>query len=175
MNAVILELIKLLDVSYIWYKTILRRSSPQIEKKAQRCPSTPNSARDCGTTRHEPVFIGVVTDGLWEKFCKLFELDDLWADEALRENNSRVAARDRTLPRVKALIAGLTSAQVIARLDGTGMPFAPIKRPEDLFDDPQMAAGGLEAARLVDGKQTELPAIPVAFGGRRVARKAKLP
>ena len=35
---------------------------------------------DVFETRDDPIFIGVVTDGLWEKFCKLFELDDLWAD-----------------------------------------------------------------------------------------------
>ena len=95
-------------------------------------PAAPMPARvsawaiyDVFETRDEPVFIGVVTDALWEKFCALFALDDLWADESIRANNQRVLARDRILPTIRALVAGMTRAEVVAKLDGTGMPFAP--------------------------------------------------
>lgn len=125
---------------------------------------------DVFETRDEPVFIGVVTDALWEKFCRLFELDDLWADEGLRRNNDRVRARDRLLPRIRELIAGFTRDEVIARLDGSGLPFAPIGRPEDLFDDPHLlASGGLEPVELPDGTTTMLPALPIAFGSAKPA------
>lgn len=129
---------------------------------------------DVFETQDEPVFIGVVTDVLWEKFCRLFGLNDLWADQRLRENNNRVAARDEIMPRIRELIKGFSRAEIITKLDGSGMPFAPINRPEDLFDDPHMAAGGLEQVELSDGRVTNLPTIPVSFGGERVSRNAKL-
>ena len=73
-------------------------------------PAAPMPARvsawaiyDVFETQDEPVFIGVVTDALWEKFCRLFGLDELWADESLRANNARVLARDRILPPIRAL------------------------------------------------------------------------
>jgi crotonobetainyl-CoA:carnitine CoA-transferase CaiB-like acyl-CoA transferase len=131
---------------------------------------------DVFETRDDPVFIGVVTDALWERFCALFGLDVLWADEGLRKNNDRVRARERILPQIRALIAGFTRAEVIAKLDGSGLPFAPIARPEDLFDDPHLAASnGLEPVMLPDGRATRLPALPIELGGARTARPARLP
>lgn len=131
---------------------------------------------DVFETRDDPIFIGVVTDALWEKFCKLFGLDDLWADESIRANNARVQARDRILPRIRELIAGFTRAELIDRLEGSGLPFAPIARPQDMFDDPHLnASGGLEPVTLTDGTQTALPALPIMMGGRRPGTPSTLP
>lgn len=130
---------------------------------------------DVFATRDDPVFIGVVTDALWHKFCALFGLDDLWADESLRTNNARVQARDRIMPQVRALIGGMTRADVIDRLEGTGLPFAPIGRPEDMFEDPQLAAGGLEDVVLDDGRATRLPTIPLEMNGKRPGGTSRLP
>jgi crotonobetainyl-CoA:carnitine CoA-transferase CaiB-like acyl-CoA transferase len=145
-------------------------------------PAAPMPARvsawaiyDVFETQDEPVFIGVVTDALWEKFCKLFALDDLWADQSLRANNQRVLARDRLLPQIRALVATMTRAEVIARLEGTGLPFAPIGRPEDMFDDPQLAHGGLESVTLDTGEETRLPTIPLQMDGLRPGSATSLP
>ena len=146
-------------------------------------PAAPMPARvsawaiyDVFETKDDPVFIGVVTDALWEKFCTLFGLDDLWADESLRRNNDRVQARERLMPRIRALIGGFTRAEVIARLEGSGLPFAPIGKPEELFDDPHLAAsGGLEPVMLDSGAQTRLPTIPLEMDGKRTGAASRLP
>jgi crotonobetainyl-CoA:carnitine CoA-transferase CaiB-like acyl-CoA transferase len=128
------------------------------------------------TADDKPVFIGVVTDSLWEKFCALFGLDDLWADESLRLNNQRVLARDRIMPEVRALVKTFTRDAVIAKLDGTGLPFAPIGRPEDMFDDPHLlVSGGLETVTLDDGRVAYLPPLPLEIGGMRVNADNALP
>ncbi len=137
-------------------------------------PAAPMPARvsawaiyDVFETKDDPVFIGVVTDALWEKFCALFALDDLWADESIRQNNARVEARERIMPQIRALVATFTCADIIAKLDGTGLPFAPIGRPEDLFNDPHLAAsGGLEPVTLANGTETRLPTLPIAMNGK---------
>ena len=145
-------------------------------------PAAPMPARvsawaiyDVFETQDEPVFIGVVTDALWEKFCRHFALDALWADESLRENNARVAARDRVIPEIRALIATMTRAEVIAKLGGSGLPFAPIGRPEDLFDDPHLQHGGLEDVTLDDGTPVRLPTIPLEMGGAWIGAPQALP
>ncbi len=121
------------------------------------------------TADADQVFVGVVTDALWAKFCTLFGLDDLWADEALRANNARVLARETLMPRVRAELKRFSKADLIARLDGSGLPFAPIGRPEDLFDDPHLRAGqGLAPVTLDDGTQTFLPVLPIALDGERL-------
>ncbi len=146
-------------------------------------PAAPMPARvsawaiyDVFETRDEPVFIGVVSDALWEKFCSEFALDALWADQTLRRNNDRVAARDRIMPLIRTLIAGFSRDEVIAKLEATGLPFAPIGRPEDLFDDPHLvASGGLEPVMLDDGREIRLPGLPLEMGGVRGTLPSTLP
>jgi crotonobetainyl-CoA:carnitine CoA-transferase CaiB-like acyl-CoA transferase len=125
----------------------------------------------------ERVFVGVVTDGQWQAFCRAFGLDDFAADETLAKNNGRVAARDRVLPVVRALFETFDKADLLARLEAIGLPFAPIARPEDLFDDPHLnAAGGLVELTLPEtGAAVKLPALPIELGGRRVGVHHDLP
>ncbi len=119
------------------------------------------------------IFIGVVTDSLWEKFCQLFGLDHLWADQGLRLNNARVLARERLMPEIRELIRHYTRAELIRKLEGTGLPFAPVGKPEEMFDDPHLiASGGLEDVTLPGGEEARLPSLPLEMGGRRFARRA---
>ncbi len=131
---------------------------------------------DVFETKDLPIFIGVVTDSLWQKFCALFGLDALWADEALRENNARVAARDRIIPEIRTMISRFTRAEIIAKLENSGLPFAPIARPEDMFDDPHLlASGGLEPVMLPGGRETMLPLLPIEMDGKRLGTSPTIP
>lgn len=145
-------------------------------------PAAPMPARisawaiyDVFETQDLPVFIGVVSDTLWEKFCALLGFDDLWADETIRANNQRVLARDRILPIIREKVATFTRADIIARLEGTGIPFAPVSKPEELFEDPQLVAGGLETVFLDDGRETQLPTVPLEMAGKRTGGENHLP
>jgi len=127
------------------------------------------------TADDDHIFVGVVTDALWEKFCALFGLPDLWANPEWRANNARVMARDAIMPQVRARLKSFTRAELIARLDGSGLPFAPIGRPEDLFDDPHLlASGGLAPVTLPDGTRTLLPLIPVELDGARPSASGRI-
>jgi crotonobetainyl-CoA:carnitine CoA-transferase CaiB-like acyl-CoA transferase len=124
----------------------------------------------------EQVFVGVVSDSLWEKFCAAFDLTKLGADPRYRTNSQRVQARDTLLPQVRELFKGYTRAALVAKLESTGLPFAPIGRPEDLFDDPHLAAsGGLGEVTLPDGTRTQLPLLPVELDGQRPTQGGELP
>jgi crotonobetainyl-CoA:carnitine CoA-transferase CaiB-like acyl-CoA transferase len=115
------------------------------------------------------LFVGVVSDNLWQKFCAAFELTDLAADPQYRTNSQRVLARERLLPQVRELLQRFDREELIARLERTGVPFAPIGRPEDLFDDPHLLAGGrLAVVTLPDGTQTRLPTLPLDLSLGRV-------
>jgi crotonobetainyl-CoA:carnitine CoA-transferase CaiB-like acyl-CoA transferase len=124
----------------------------------------------------EQVFVGVVSDALWQKFCAAFGLEALGADPRYATNAQRVQARDVLLPQVRELFRGYTKAGLVAKLERTGLPFAPIGRPEDLFDDPHLlASGGLGEVTLGDGQRTTLPLLPVEFDGLRPTRGGELP
>lgn len=124
----------------------------------------------------EQVFVGVVTDTQWRIFCEEFGLGDLLADPALRTNRDRVLARDRFMPRLRALFAGRERAEVSATCERLGLPFAPIMRPEDLFDDPHLNHPGATVdVTLADGRTAPVPALPIEMKGRRLGLRHDLP
>lgn len=124
----------------------------------------------------EQVFVGIVSDSLWEKFCAAFGLPELGADPRYKTNSQRVLAREALLPQVRAVFKGYAKGDLIARLERTGLPFAPIGKPEELFDDPHLlASGGLGEVTLADGRKTRLPLLPVELDGARPTQGGSLP
>lgn len=122
------------------------------------------------TADDDAVFVGVVSDSQWLTFCRDFGFDELLADESLRANNRRVAARERIIPIVREAFKKMTRAELMQKLETSGLPFAPIAKPEDMFEDPHlMASGGLLDITLPDGTDTRLPALPIEMHGERFA------
>jgi len=123
-----------------------------------------------------PLFVGVVSDGQWQTFCRAFGLDDLAADESLKANNDRIAQRPALLKRIGALFATFKRDGLAVKLESIGMPFAPIARPGDLFDDPHLKASeGLLDVRTEDGKTMQLPALPLQMDDQRFGVYQDLP
>jgi crotonobetainyl-CoA:carnitine CoA-transferase CaiB-like acyl-CoA transferase len=123
----------------------------------------------------EPVFVGVVSDSQWQAFCAAFGFADLAADPDYALNNQRVAAREAILPVVRARFAAMTRADLLAALEAIGLPFAPILRPDELDQDPHLAAHGLVDVALPQGGTARLPALPLAFGGQRASLRRDPP
>ncbi|MCB1700921.1 MAG: CoA transferase [Pseudomonadales bacterium] len=124
----------------------------------------------------EQVFVGVVSDSLWRRFCEEFALQDFAADRSLDTNNARVQQRDIILPRVRALFASLDKEELMVRLDRAGVPFAPINKPIDLVSDPHLlAGGGLLDVTLNNGQTIKLPGLPVEFNGEKATLRKNLP
>ena len=122
------------------------------------------------------VFVAVVSDTQWKKFCEYFSLDELARDEALADNAGRVERRDTIIPRVRSLFLGFSADELMERLDRCGLPYAPISRPEDLFEDPHLlASGGLLDVTTPEGKRTRLPALPVQMDGKRPGLRRDVP
>src|SRR5690606_10017796 len=88
----------------------------------------------------------------------------------------RVMARDTLLPRVRTLFESMSRADLVAKLETIGLPFAAIVRPEDLFDDPHLIAGnGLVDVTIPAGEGTRLPALPIAFDDERPVLRRDIP
>jgi crotonobetainyl-CoA:carnitine CoA-transferase CaiB-like acyl-CoA transferase len=126
------------------------------------------------------VFVGIVSDKQWEILCTAFGLGDLAADESLKTNDGRAANKGRLLPIIKNVFAGYTKAELMAKLDASGLPFAPITRPDELFDDPHLNAGaGLVPFTVTDGarkgREAKLPALPLEMDGHRFGLRLPVP
>jgi len=118
------------------------------------------------TASGEQVFVGITSDAHWQRFCKSFGYPDLAEDSRLATNNSRVDAREWLMPELRRRLLKMTKAEVMQKAEEAGIPFAPIARPEELFDDPHLnRSGGLLETTLPDGRKTKLPRIPLRIGG----------
>jgi crotonobetainyl-CoA:carnitine CoA-transferase CaiB-like acyl-CoA transferase len=116
----------------------------------------------------EQIFLAAVTDSQWAVFCDAFGFGDLKADPRLATNNERVKARDWMMPLLRERLAGRSAAELAAIFERNGLPFAPITRPETLFDDPHLnATGALAPLRLPDGRETKVPLLPLTLNGQR--------
>ena len=128
------------------------------------------------TKDEEKVFVGVVSDPQWITFCEDFGFDELLAEEQLRANNNRVAERERIIPIVRERFASMTKKTLMDKLESSGLPFAPIERPQDLLDDPHLnESGGLLDMTLPDGNDVRLPALPFAMDGERFGARLNPP
>jgi crotonobetainyl-CoA:carnitine CoA-transferase CaiB-like acyl-CoA transferase len=77
---------------------------------------------------------------------------------------------------VRALFGAMQRSDLVATLEEIGLPFAPIARPDDLFDDPHLnAAGGLLDVTIPGGAATRLPALPLEFDGERPGLQHDIP
>ena len=70
----------------------------------------------------------------------------------------------------------MTKPQAMAKCEELGLPFAPIAKPEDLFDDPHLkASNGMTGITLMNGVKTQVPVLPIEIDGNRLGTRLDLP
>src|SRR5688572_19763968 len=129
----------------------------------------------CETADGGRLFVGVVTDTQWEVFCREFGEDELARDPRLSTNGKRVKERGWLIPKVNEITRRHTLADLAAKLEAMGLPFAPIAKPWDLLDDPHLnTAGGLLETKI-NSKSIRVPALPLSLGGKRLGKRSDPP
>ena len=128
----------------------------------------------------EQIFLATVSDAQWLIFCDAFGFSDLKADTSLASNNDRVRMRPTMMPDLRARLAKLTVAQIADIFEAKGLPFAPITRPEELYDDEHLiASGGLADIVLPDGARagetTQTTLFPFTMDGQRLGVRLNPP
>ena len=122
--------------------------------------------RTFATKDQQQVFIGITSDKHWEQFCQEFGRPDLFTRDDLKTNNQRVDAIQWLHPELESMFVTMDKSDIISRCEIARIPFAPITRPEDLFEDPQLLDGdGLLDVQLPDGRMTQLPRLPLQIEG----------
>ena len=124
----------------------------------------------------QQIFLAAVSDSQWAQLCEEFGFDDLQHDERLRSNNDRVRAREWMMPILRERFAVLGAEELAQRFESRGLPYAPITRPQALFDDPHLlATGGLaptevpaDASGAGKPVSTRSPLLPLTLDGQRL-------
>lgn len=130
---------------------------------------------DVFTVKHgEQIFLSAVSDAQWDTFCDVLGFADLKADPRYATNNARVTHRNEALlPALRERLQAWTATELSAIFEKAGLPYAPIAKPEELFDDPHLlATGGLADVRLSDGAKAGETAkaalLPFTMDGQRL-------
>jgi crotonobetainyl-CoA:carnitine CoA-transferase CaiB-like acyl-CoA transferase len=147
-------------------------------------PLPPMPAREGAWAIYEPfatadgeqIFVGLTSNGHWQRFCEQFGRRDLLDDPAYKTNEDRVRARAALKPVVAAIIGRHKHAELAEIFDRNDIPFAPVARPGDLFDDPQLNAQD----RMLDiqfggGRHAKLPRLPIEIGTHDFALRRQAP
>ena len=125
----------------------------------------------------EQIFLAAVSDAQWQTFCDVLGFADLKADPLLATNNDRVRAAPALLATLRERLGSRSAAELAAIFETAGLPFAPIRKPEDLYDDPHLqATGGLADVVLPDGDKAgqtvKTTLFPITLGRRAPAGAA---
>jgi len=121
----------------------------------------------------EPVFIGVTSDAQWKRFCDEFGFSDLLSDERLGTNPERTTERACLIPELRNRLGNFSYRQLVGKSIAADISWAPVGRPEDLFENEQLLAGGglvetmLSTALNSAERSALLPLLPLEFGGER--------
>ena len=121
----------------------------------------------------EQIFLAAVSDAQWQTFCDALGFSDLKAEPELATNNQRVTQRPRLLKTIGERIASRSAAELSAVMEKACLPFAPIRKPEDLLHDEHLlATGGLADVRLPDGpkagQMVKTTLFPITMQGQRL-------
>ena len=108
------------------------------------------------------VQISVATEGLWQRFCALFEVSH--ALPGLTTNDERVANRDSTDAFVEDLFAAHTAAELLPLLADAGIPAGVVRTLDEVYASPQVRSQGLvvEVDHATLGR-IRLPGPPLRF------------
>ena len=128
----------------------------------------------------EQIFLAAVSDAQWATFCDALGFADLFALPQYATNNQRVQARPVLLAELRQRLAPRPAAELAALFERVALPFAPIRKPEELFDDEHLlATGGLADITLPDGARAGQTAqttlFPFTMDGHRLGVRLQPP
>ncbi|NML47173.1 CoA transferase [Ramlibacter sp. G-1-2-2] len=128
----------------------------------------------------EQIFLAAVSDAQWQAFCDALGFPDLKAEPDLATNNQRVQQRPRLLATLRERLARRGAEELAAIMEQAGLPFAPIRKPEDLLHDEHLlATGGLADVTLPDGdkagQQVKTTLFPITMDGDRLGVRLQPP
>jgi crotonobetainyl-CoA:carnitine CoA-transferase CaiB-like acyl-CoA transferase len=172
-KSALFETVAFVMGQHMAYSAIMREPVPPMPERV----SAWSVYKLFRTKDDDQVFIGIISEKHWQQFCEAFGRQDWLADERLKTNNRRIQERDWFLPEVEKMIRSYTKAEVIAICDRAGICFAPIARPEDLFDDPQLNQGiaPLLETTLPSGVKTKMPRLPLQIGAYDLRKRTDPP
>lgn len=146
----------------------------QFDLEGTESPPMPNREfswpiYDIFTTQEgRSIFIGAITSGHWEIVCRLLGLEYLLTDPRLQTRMEQINNREWTIPIVEAAVAKRSYAELTLNLEEQGIPFGPVSRPVEMYDDPHVNRphGLLTSVDSETGQTYRAPGLPLEVDGQ---------
>lgn len=90
------------------------------------------------------LIVAVGNDGQFRKFAAVLGAPELADDQRFATNPARVRHREVLVPLLAEILRGRTRQAWIAALEAASVPCGPINNLQEVFDDPQVRARGLQ-------------------------------
>ncbi|MEM4537164.1 MAG: CaiB/BaiF CoA-transferase family protein [Thermosphaera sp.] len=100
--------------------------------------------------------VAAANDRLWINFCKAIGHEELTSDPRFRTNPDRVANRDLLIHLLQEIFSTNTRDYWIKKLEGAGVPVAPVYELDEVFKDPYVSSQGM----VFQVKHAKLGSIP---------------
>lgn len=128
------------------------------------------------TAGGEQIFIGLTSDNHWRRFWTHFDRPDMIDDPRYATNADRVEHRKTTVPVVAEVVKRHSLAELTEICDRLDIPFSPVAKPGDLFDDPHLNAGGrMLDTEFPNGLHARLPRLPIEIGDHDFGLRRQAP
>ncbi len=122
------------------------------------------------------LIVAVGNDGQFARFCAVLGEPGIALDPRHLHNADRVHNRDTLCRTLADLTARFARDDLLARLEGVGVPAAPINSIDQVFQDPQVIHRGLKAMLPEGGGGTVASvASPIVIDGVRMVAPASSP
>ncbi|MFC1824978.1 CaiB/BaiF CoA transferase family protein [Thermodesulfobacteriota bacterium] len=86
------------------------------------------------------VFISLTTDGVWKRFCRLIEKEDLISDKRYRDDYHRFINRETLIPEVEEWTKSNTVSRLVEITEKNHIPCSPVNDIATAMADPQVQA-----------------------------------
>ncbi|MCL4765705.1 MAG: CoA transferase [Hyphomicrobiaceae bacterium] len=170
--------------SALFENNVFLMAQAMMFERVTGTPSIPYSVKDSPwpvydlfeTSDGSKLFVTIVGEEHWQAFCRTFDREGWLTDPRLATSQGRVDQRSWIIPEIAGIFRQWTAAELTQTLERLQLPFAPVNKPGDLFDDPHLAAsGGLMEIRLPDGRHVKTPALPISIDGARLENRRDPP
>src|SRR5438876_3485227 len=124
------------------------------------------------------IIIATGNDNQFAKLCALLGEPEIAEEPRYRANSDRLANREELIARLSALTLRWRRDDLLAKLEGLGVPAGPINTLEQVFADPQVIHRGMRIDRpSAAAKGGTIPGVrtPIIIGGQPMAAERPSP
>lgn len=170
-NATLFESVAILMAQHMAIAAITGKEPPPMPMRGRAW-----SIYDLFDVSGEQIFLGITSDRHWKRFCEVFGFDDLLSDARLETNQSRIEQRDWLLSSIADRLSTMDKSTVMELAERASIPFAPVSKPAELFEDPQMnQSGSLMETQLAPDVIAKMPKLPIRLKGHEFSLRNSAP